>query len=179
MTPTLFQSLMGASFYSLAPAVRALHDVRGRARYVGRATIERGRNPLGRLCAAMAGLPKARADTAATVDFDARPAAETWLRDFGGQRMRTRLHRDGRHLVERMGAVRFRFALHAHDGSLWWRVGGVKVLGVLPLPASWFDGVYCREGEVEGRYTFEVEAALPLCGRLIRYQGWLERDEGG
>src|SRR3546814_9310623 len=62
MTPTLFQALLGASFYSLAPAVRALHDVRGRVRYAGRATIARGRNPLGRLCAAVAGLPKARED---------------------------------------------------------------------------------------------------------------------
>ena len=174
MTPTLFQTLMGASFYSLSPAVRALHNVRGRARYAGRATIERGRNPLGRLCAAAAGLPKAREDVPTTVDFDTRPDGETWLRSFGGQRMRSRLRVDGRHLFEQMGPVRFRFALHAHDGSLWWRVGGVKLLGVLPLPASWFDRVYCREGEAEGRYTFEVEASLPLCGRLIRYEGWLE-----
>src|SRR3546814_7655019 len=86
MTPTLFQALLGASFYSLAPAVRALHDVRGRVRYAGRATIARGRNPLGRLCAAVAGLPKAREDVPVTVDFDARPDGEAWLRNFGGQR---------------------------------------------------------------------------------------------
>src|SRR3546814_8044074 len=73
-------------------------------------------------------------------------------------------------LVERLGPVRFRFALHAQDGELWSRVNGVKLFGVLPLPAPLFDGVYCREGEAEGRYTFEVEAALPLCGRLIRYR---------
>src|SRR3546814_1462424 len=91
--------------------------------------------------------------------------------------MRSRLRRDGRMLVERLGPVRFRFALHAQDGELWWRVNGVKLFGVLPLPASLFDGVYCREGEAEGRYTFEVEAALPLCGRLIRYEGWLEHAE--
>src|SRR5690606_6017254 len=115
MTPTLFQSLLGASFYSLAPAVRALHDVRGRARYAGRATIARGRNPLGRLCAAVAGLPKAREDVPTTVDFDARPDGETWRRDFGGQRMRSRLRRDGRLLVERLGPLRFRFALHVQD----------------------------------------------------------------
>lgn len=177
MRPTLFQALLGASFYSLAPAVRALHDVRGRVPYAGRATIARGRNPLGRLCAAVAGLPKAREDVPVTVDFDARPDGETWQRNFGGQRMRSRLRRDGRMLVERLGPVRFRFALHAQDGELWWRVNGVKLLGVLPLPATLFDGVYCREGEAEGRYTFEVEAALPLCGRLIRYEGWLEPAE--
>src|SRR3546814_283800 len=125
----------------------------------------------------LAGLPKAREDVPVTVDFDARPDGEAWLRNFGGQRMRSHLRRDGRMLVERLGPVRFRFALHAQDGELWWRVNGVKLFGVPPLPASQFDGVYCREGEAEGRYTFEVEAALPLCGRLIRYEGWLEHAE--
>jgi hypothetical protein len=174
MTPTLFQTLLGASFYSLPPAVRALHDVRGRATYAGRATIERGRNPLGRLCARFARLPAAREDVPTTVAFEARPASETWRRDFGGQRMQSRLHREGRMLVERLGPLRFRFALHVQDDALWWRVGGVRLLGVLPLPASLFDRVYCREGEHQGRYTFQVEAALPLCGRLIQYEGWLE-----
>src|SRR3546814_14456127 len=64
-----------------------------------------------------------------------------------GQRMRSRLRRDGRMLVERLGPVRFRFALHVQDGELWWRVNGVKLFGVLPLPAALFDGVYCREGD--------------------------------
>src|SRR3546814_4525679 len=59
MTPTLFQALLGASFYSLAPAVRALHDVRGRVRYAGRATIARGRNPLGRHVGGPGNLPEA------------------------------------------------------------------------------------------------------------------------
>lgn len=174
MTPTLFQALLGASFYSLPPAVRALHDVRGRATYAGRATIVRGRNPLGRLCARVARLPAAREDVATAVTFDARPASETWRRDFGDQSMQSRLHREGRMLVERLGPLRFRFALHVQDDALWWRVGGVRLLGVLPLPATLFDHVYCREGEHAGRYTFQVEAALPLCGRLIHYEGWLE-----
>src|SRR3546814_19289089 len=91
--------------------------------------------------------------------------------------MRSHLRRDGRMLVERLGPVRFRFALHAQDGALRWRVNGVKLFAVLPLPASQFDGVYCREGEAEWRYTFAVEAALRLRGRLIRYEGWLEHAE--
>ena len=51
--------------------------------------------------------------------------------------------------------------------------GDMRVLG-LPLPAGWFDGVHCREYEHDGRYVFQVEAALPLAGMLIRYEGWLE-----
>lgn len=174
MTPTLFQKLLGASFYSLPPSVRALHGVRGHARYAGRATIVRGRNPLARLCARVAGLPRACEDVATTVAFDAGPSGETWRRDFGGQAMRSQLRRDGTLLAERLGPLQFRFALHVHDGAIWWHAERVRLLGMLPLPASWFERVRCREAEREGRYTFEVEAALPLLGPLIRYEGWLE-----
>lgn len=174
MTPTLFQKLLGASFYALPPSVRALHGVRGQARYAGRATIVRGRNPLARLCAAIARLPKAGEDVATTVTFEAGPSAETWRRDFAGHAMHSRLHRDGTLLAERLGPLRLRFALHVHDGAIWWRTAGVRLFGLLPLPAGWFDAVYCREAERDGRYTFEVEAALPLLGPLVRYEGWLE-----
>ena len=46
MTPTLFQKLLGATFYSLPPAVRTLHSVRGKATYAGRANILRGESGL-------------------------------------------------------------------------------------------------------------------------------------
>ena len=62
----------------------------------------------------------------------------------------------------------------AHAGAIWWRVQGVRLLGVLPLPARWFRGVRCRESEQDGRYRFQIDAALPLVGRVIRYEGWLE-----
>ncbi|MGV8930775.1 MAG: DUF4166 domain-containing protein [Luteimonas sp.] len=174
MTPTLFQKLLGASFYSLPPTVRALHGVRGHGSYVGRASIVRGHNWLARLCAAMARLPAAREGVVTTVTFDADAHGETWRRDFGGHRMPSRLH-DGRGvLVERLGLLRFRFALHVHDGAIWWQATGARLLGVLPLPVSWLADVHCRESEHDGRYTFLVEASLPVLGRLIRYEGWLE-----
>ena len=44
----------------------------------------------------------------------------------------------------------------------------------LPLPASLFDGVRCREFEQDGRYRFLVDARLPAVGRVVRYEGWLE-----
>jgi len=40
-----------------------------------------------------------------------------------------------------------------------------------------FDGVRCREREREGRYEFLVEAALPLLGLIVRYEGWLEPED--
>lgn len=174
MQPTVFQLALGAAFFRLPESLRRLHASRGHVRYAGLATIERGRNPLARLCAWMAGLPAAGDGVATVVEFDCGPRRETWRRDFGGARMTSTLaFRDGL-LRERLGPVHFRFALHANEGVIWWTVAGVRLFGILPLPASIFDGVRCREYEQDERYRFEVEAALPLAGRVIRYAGWLE-----
>lgn len=174
--PTLFQQALGAAFYCLAPCVRRLHGLRGRARYVGVATIECGRNPLARLCARVAGLPGAMHDVPTTVDFTADARGERWQRSFGGTRMATQLaYRDGL-LHERLGPMQFRYFLHAREGALWWQVAGVRLFGLLPLPAALFDGVRCREREQDGRYEFLVEAGLPLVGLVIRYEGWLAPD---
>lgn len=174
MSSTLFQKLLGAPFFRLPDSVRALHSVRGQAQYAGRASIARGRNPLARLCAVVVGLPPSAADVPTTVEFRTDEDGETWLRSFGDYRMRSRLRiRDGQ-LRERLGPLQFRFALHVSDGAIWWQTAGVRLFGLLPLPASWFANVRCREREHEGRYEFLVEASLPLVGPLIRYEGWLE-----
>ena len=174
LQPTLFQQVLGSSFFKLPATLRALHSVRGRARYAGIASIERGSNPLARLCARIAGLPPAMHDAPVTVEFVADAKGETWSRDFAGSQMRSRLYHRGGLLRESLGPVQFRHALLANGGAIWWRVAGVRLFGLLPLPASWFAGVLCREREHEGRYEFLVEAAMPLIGRIIRYEGWLE-----
>ena len=172
--PTLFQQALGAPFFNLPVSVRKLHATRGTARYAGIATVERGRNPLARLCARLAGLPGTMREVPITVEFVADAKGEAWRRDLAGTRMHSRLAvRDGL-LRERIGPLQFRHALLANAGAIWWRVQGVRLLGVLPLPARWFRGVRCRESEHEGRYQFEIDASLPLVGRVIRYEGWLE-----
>jgi hypothetical protein len=75
-------------------------------------------------------------------------------------------------LCERLGLVTFGFRLGVEQGNLIWRVARVRALGV-PLPASMFTQVLAREGEAEGRYTFDVQAALPVIGLLVHYRGWL------
>lgn len=172
--PTLFQQALGAAFFNLPESVRRLHGVRGSARYAGIASIEGGSNALARLCARIAGLPKPRRDVATTVTFATDAKGETWRRDFGGARMASRLSFRNGLLRERLGPLQFRYVLHAGEGAIWWQVVGVRVLGMLPLPARWFDGVRCREREADGRYEFLVEAALPLLGRILHYEGWLE-----
>ena len=113
-----------------------------------------------------------------SVEFTVDATGEHWNRRFGGVRMASRLwQRDGR-LYERLGALRFRFALEVVDGEILWRAERAWAFGVLPLPARWFAGVHCRERQHEGRYEFLVDVSMPLLGRLIRYEGWL-LPEGG
>lgn len=179
LPPTLFQQALGAAFYSLAPALRQLHGVRGQARYAGTATIERGSGPLARLCARLTHLPASASDLPTTVLFTADAGREIWRREFGSQRMQSTLvYRDGL-LHEHLGAARLRFFLHARDGALWWQVDGVRVFGWLPLPARWFDRLVCREREWQGRYEFLVDLTLPVIGRIIRYEGLLQRVDDG
>jgi hypothetical protein len=58
---------------------------------------------------------------------------------------------------------------------LLWRIRRVSSLGI-PLSAKWFDGVVAREFEEDGRYRFDVRAALPFVGLLVHYRGWLDVD---
>ncbi len=41
MTPTLYQTLLGAAFFRLPDTLRALHGVHGAARYSGQVTVVR------------------------------------------------------------------------------------------------------------------------------------------
>ena len=173
MTPTLFQRLMGAEFYHLADEVKALHSRRGDSRYVGLCTVERGRNPLGRMACLLFGLPRAMRDAPIQVDFDAQGARETWRRSFNGSPMRSRLRFDGGLLLDQIGPARFHFRLFRIGKELHWVAERGRVLRLFPLPERWLDGVRCREYAEDGRYRFEVEARLPLFGRLLRYEGWL------
>lgn len=168
---SLFRSLLGEAYDTLPPQVRALHDAPSTWR--GEATIVRGTNPLARLCAWATQLPPSRERVPTTVAFEATDDGEIWRRDFGGSRMVSHYRARRGRLCERLGLVEFEFALGAEAGEIQWATERVRLFGLVPLPAAWFAHVRCREREHAGRYEFLVEAALPLVGRLIRYEGWL------
>lgn len=168
----LFPRLLGDAFAALPVRVRALHRATKTRSYRGVATVTRGRGWLSRLCGWATRLPAAAQDVPLTVDIAADADSETWTRRFGAHTMRSRLSQGGPLLRERLGLVTFGFALSASDGVLRWTVCEASALG-LRLPVRWFAGVLARESERDGRYCFEVRAALPLAGELIHYQGWL------
>lgn len=176
---TLFQRLLGAEFFHLAPAIKALHGRRGEFRYAGTANVRRGRGLPKALLARILRLPPAMEDAPIAIRFSARPEVESWQRRFGSASMQTKLlARDGL-LQERLGPCTFGYRLVRVGKELAWTVERARLFGIVPLPAKLFDGVRCRESQDDaGRYCFFVEARLPVLGLLIRYEGWLEPDDG-
>ena len=87
--------------------------------------------------------------------------------------MRSRLREVDGLLCESMGPATFRFALRCRDGAIEWRLRSVRVLGI-PVPARLFD-VAARESVLDGRYRFEVGAAIAGLGPIVAYDGTLDR----
>ena len=173
---SLFAQVIGPAFDTLPAPVRALHMAQGMQRYRGDVEVERGRGVLSRIVASATRLPPAGAGPVC-VEIDASPQAERWTRFIGGRAMPSRLWREGDVLCERLGLATFGFRLEVVDEAIAWRVVRVRVFGV-SLPSRWFTDVGARESAEDGRYRFDVWAALPVAGRLVHYRGWLDvRDE--
>lgn len=174
LTSPLFAQVLGSSFETLAPAVRALHSVAGSGLYQGRANIRRGEHWLVPLLAWAARLPRNHLDLPTSVHFHADAQGERWSRRFGNHPLRSRLWIQQERLREHFGTVCIEFDLHAEQGALHWRARRAWLAGVVPLPARWFAGATSREHERDGRYAFDVAMTLPWIGPFIRYEGWLE-----
>jgi len=169
---SLFERLLADSFQELPAIVREVHDGRASKRLRGQSEVERGSHWLVSMLAPLASLPPSGKGLTTTVTIDAGNSGETWTREFGRHRMRSRLSQSGSVLSENLGPVTLRFNLFVRDQCIEWRVVGARFLGI-PLPRKWFVMTSATERVIDGRYTFEVEAGMPLIGSLIRYRGWL------
>jgi hypothetical protein len=171
--PTLFARLLGVRFDQLHSRVRALHTREAHHTYIGRADVERGSGLLSRWMGAATRLPANKADQELRVTIEPTATGERWTRRFSDHAMPSHLWDAGGLLREKLGLATFGFRLDVRDGELTWRLESVRALG-LPLPARLFRGVVAREFEWDGRYHFDVRAALPMVGLLVHYRGWLD-----
>lgn len=173
----VFQQVLGHAFTRLPPLLQRIHSSdRTRLLLRGRCSTVRGRGLLVRIAAWLSALPATAEDVAITVAIHRDAAGETWTRHFGTHEMKSRLWADGAVLMERLGAITFRFRLEEVEGRIEWRVCGARFLAI-PLPASWFSQTVATERWENDRYTFAVRATLPLLGPLIAYRGWLVEHE--
>lgn len=174
MTIPLYRRLLRERLEVLPARVRELHDLTGASVWTGGADVERGRSLAARMVATLFGLPPAGRDQALRVTFEPVDGKEIWLRAFDNGTFRSVQYERGGLLCERVGPSTFVFALATAANGMALELRGVRFLGV-PLPRFLAPSVRTFESEREGRYQFEVEASLPLLGRIVRYEGWLER----
>ena len=169
----LFRHLLGAGAFDALPMpVQRLHRQQGCRTYRGEVEVIRGRSLLARLCAWVTRLPPAGTGPIA-VEIVSDGMRERWIRHVGEHAMASSLWASEEVLCERLGLVTFGFRLEAREEGIDWIVCRVRVLGVLPLPASWFSQVAARESADGDHYHFDVKAALPMAGLLVHYRGWL------
>jgi len=173
---SVFQRVLADSFGELPDTLQRVHDARLTKRLFGRCDVERGGNWMVKWLAPIASLPPTAMDTSLSVTIHADAQSETWTRDFNGHRMQSRLWASDELLAERLGPITLFFTLRAEQGRLEWRVAGAKYFAV-PLPVGWFAGACATEQMIDGRYTVDVRATLPLVGLLVHYRGWLAERE--
>jgi hypothetical protein len=175
-TAPLYRRLLGNRFATLPETVRALHDVERRRHWVGNADVTRGRSPVARALAALFSLPPEGRDQRLRVTFDPHGRAERWLRDFPTGTFRSTQSQGEGVMVERVGPVRFAFALDTREGDLRLKLKSLHIMG-LPVPRRLHPAIETREFEEGGRYHFDVASYLPWGPLLVRYSGWLEPED--
>ena len=172
-----FERLLGAEFERLPAPVRRLHALRQPLRTTGRADATVASGVFARLICRLMGLPHAGRDMMVSVVFTPDGnGGERWERQFGDRRYASRIAagdgRDAGFLVERFGWFDLKFRLAPRSDGLQWSLAGWRLLGV-PLPYWSVPKAGSLESADGERFTFDIEAAFPLLGRLIRYRGWL------
>jgi hypothetical protein len=177
----LYARVLGSAWPNVPAPIRQLHGIGKGLAAEGKATVERGRNPLARLIAAVFGFPKAGTDIPVRVCFGCAQgpdgqSAEQWTRTFAGQSFHSLQYAGtgrSQHLVnERFGPLTFGLAAVLEGCRLRivprrWTAFGV------PMPRILMPYGDSHERVEDGRFYFHVEICLPIAGLLVRYQGHL------
>jgi hypothetical protein len=171
--PVLYRRLLGDDFDLLPAAVRRVHGAATAQRFEGRASARCGRGLASRLGRRLLGMPASgRYPVEVWICPDA--SGETWTRRFGSASFTSRLVEAARagHLEERLGPMRFRFALAVDPDGVTWRMAGWS-LGGLAMPAFAGPRVRARADAAGALYRFNVVVAHPWFGPLFAYRGTL------
>jgi uncharacterized protein DUF4166 len=172
---SLYRRALGEAYGLQSPAGQALHDA-GTSRWAGICSVEGGSTAPARLTAALFRLPSAASGAPIAVEFVAAADGEQWTRRIGNRAMRSYQSiasgKPPRWIVERFGIFAFDLEVVAAQDELKLLMRGMRCCG-LPLPGALWPRIAAREWEEGGRFHFDVEIALPLAGRLVRYRGWL------
>jgi hypothetical protein len=176
---SLYARILGANWERLAGEVRAAHFAGRTIERRGLFQVRRGEGLLNRMAATLMRLPAASEGVPIQLRIEGNGEHERWIRHFGLRRLTTfqRGLAEGTLLGERFGPLELVFRLEAVDGCLCYRMVGARLrLGPLgiPLPRGLRPEVAaCESTGAAGATNVMVDVALPVIGRLIRYEGLL------
>ncbi|WP_238367036.1 DUF4166 domain-containing protein [Mesobacterium pallidum] len=164
-----FAHACAARGVAMPPVLRDFHGAPGI--WAGQAEVTHGRGPLVRLAPRLGGFPP---PGTCAVRVDTAPHG--WTRDFGGHLTRSRLSFDAEtgEIVERFGPFAIRMTPQASPDGIDLAITGLRLFG-LPLPRP--RSATRERAETATRLRFDVSATAPVLGLIIRYKGWLERQE--
>jgi hypothetical protein len=177
----LYPRLMGPRWEDVPALVRGTHLEGERLEAEGTFRIRRGRGPLRRAAAALAGVPADGDGVPTRLKVTRVGSGERWHRTFSQSELVTwqRLGPSGE-LEEQYGPWRLRFHLHLEAGTLRYvQQAAAFAWGrfTVPLPRWLAPRVEAREAadEAGGRTRVDVEVRVPLLGTLVDYGGTLRR----
>lgn len=174
----LYRRLLGEAFDRLPPALRDFHNVEGERRFLAVFRVTRGRGWLRQLLCKLGRLPPASDAMPVRLRVVAEGQRERWVRDFATQRLESVQWADGGLLVESLGPVRLAFRLLIEGSALRLETVKAWLLGVRwPL----FLAPRGRGLEIgrEDGCAIVAEAAVPLLGMLVRYEGYVVPEPPG
>ena len=176
----LYQRMLGDAWTMLPAPIHAMHELQGSLVATGVATVERGTGLLSKVVAAVMGFPAAGENVPVRVDFRREGGREIWQRQFAGKKFSsTQEEGQGRFerlLCERFGPFAFGLALVLDGGKLHLVTRRWSAFG-MPMPLALAPRSVAFESADGGRFNFHVEIGLPLIGLIVRYRGWLKRQQ--
>jgi len=171
----LYARLLGDAWRELAEPVRALHSAGGELR--GRFVVMHGKGRIARRLAKWSGLPGATKSAETRLKIVADGDRQRWERHFDGERLvTTQWAGDDGCLVERIRSWELKFRLRVEDGALHYEQQRARLcLGPLRIWLPWIPVVSATErADGPSRVRVSVNVRLPLIGRLVAYDGWLD-----
>ena len=174
---SLYQRVMGSDFLQLPAAVQQFHSLQGASVLHGWVEVQPPATFAARCLARCLGAPLAGEQGPIRFELAADGVSELWVRHFPRRTMQSRLESAAGRIVERLGAARLTFALHATPQRLQMQLLGLRFLGV-PCPRWLLPAVVAEETASPGRLHFRVQAAVPLLGVVASYRGHLDLPPG-
>ena len=173
----LYRRLLGEAYERLAPSIQALHDITAATHFHGQATVTRGNNILAQKIANLFGFPHAASGVPVTVTLTPAAGREIWTRNFAGRSFTSTQEQGQGYFaglnVERFGPLAFGLAMVERQGQLHLILRRWSAFGIA-LPRWLAPRNQAFEHDAGGRFNFSVDISLPLIGRLVKYQGYLE-----